>query len=42
MLVNYQPKRSCCQVQKLLQDSNFLLNLSRNVGMGEYDLNEEK
>ena len=41
-LVNYQPKRSCCQVQKLLWDSNFLLSLSRNVGMGEYNLNEEK
>ena len=26
-LVNYQPKRSCCQGQKLLWDSNFLLSL---------------
>ena len=41
-LVNDQPKRSCCQVQKLLWDSNFLLNLSRNVGTGEYNLNEEE
>lgn len=38
-LVNYQPKSSCCQVQKLLWDSNFLLNLSTNVG--ECSLNEE-
>lgn len=35
-------KRSCCKVKKLLQDSNFLLNLSRNVGTGKYNLDKEK